>query len=114
MKAQEYNTDAELGGSWSAHVQRLADNGGAALTLDSCVLDLWTEQLDPVSAPPTLTTTGVIAANAKSARLLITEEQVAALGVGLFQLRLTLGDPVIGPQVVARGWFTVRGRVNDL
>lgn len=113
--AAEYHADAELGGSWSAVVQRLADNGGTALTLVApCKLDLWATGLDPVAAPPTLTVNAVIADNAKSARLTITPEQLGALGVGRFEQRLTLGDAIVGPQVMARGWFVIRGRVSDL
>lgn len=115
MRAAEYHTDAELGGSWSTHVQRLADNGGVALVLAApCKLDLWRDNLDPVTANPTLTVNAVIAPNAKSARITITPEQIATLGVGRYQLRLTIGDPVTGPQVMARGWFVIRGRVDDL
>lgn len=115
MRAQEYNTDAELGGSWSAHVQRLADNGGVALVLAApCKLDLWATGLDPVTAQPTFTADAVIAPNAKSARLLITAQELAELGIGRFEQRLTIGDPVTGPQVMARGWFVIRGRVSDL
>lgn len=115
MRAAEYHTDAELGGSWSAVVQRLADNGGTALTLVApCKLDLWADDLDPATAPPTLTAHAVIAANAESARITITPEQITTLGIGRFEQRLTIGDAVIGPQVMARGWFVIRGRVSDL
>lgn len=114
MRAAEYHADAELGGSWSAVVQRLADNGGVALTLVApCKLDLWADNLDPVTAAPTHTVSAVIAANAKSARLTLTAEQIATLGVGRFEHRLTVGDAVTGPQVMARGWFVIRGRVSD-
>jgi hypothetical protein len=113
--ADEYHADAELGGSWSAVVQRLADNGGTALTMVApCKLDLWETDLDPVTATPTLTVDAVIAADAKSARLTITPEQLADLGVGRFEQRLTIGDAIVGPQVMARGWFVIRGRVSDL
>jgi hypothetical protein len=115
VRAEEFHADAELGGSWSAVVQRLADNGGSALTMVApCKLDLWADTLDPVTAPPTHTVNAVIADNAKTMRLTITPEQLATLGVGRFQLRLTVGDAVIGPQVMARGWFLIRGRVSDL
>lgn len=115
MRAAEYHADAELGGSWSAVVQRLADNGGVALTLVApCKLDLWAAGLNPVTAAPTLTVNAVIAENMKSARLTLTAAQITSLGVGRFEHRLTLGDAVIGPQVMARGWFVIRGRVNDL
>ncbi len=115
MKAEQYDTDAELGGSWSAHVQRLADNGGTALILAApCKLDLWARGLDPATATPTITANAVIAPDAKSARLQITAQEITTLGIGRFELRLTLGDPVTGPQVMARGTFTVRGRVRDL
>ncbi len=115
MRAAEYHADAELGGSWSAVVQRLADNGGTALPIAApCALDLWAAGLDPATAPPTLSVGAVIAANAESAKLTITPEQIVTLGVGRFEQRLTVGDPVAGPQVMARGWFVVRGRVSDL
>jgi hypothetical protein len=115
VEAAEYHTDAELGGAWSAVVQRLADNGGVALMLsEPCTLDLWRTSQDPVTATPTLSVNAVIADNGKSARLHITPEQLATLGVGRFEHRLVISDAVIGPQVMARGWFTVRGRVSDL
>lgn len=115
MKAADYHADAELGGSWSAVVQRLADNGGVALTLTiPCKLDLWADGLDPATASPTLTVDAVIADNAKSARLTLTAGQITTLGIGRFEHRLTIGDATIGPQVMARGWFVVRGRVSDL
>jgi len=115
VRAEEFHADAELGGSWSAVVQRLADNGGVALPLAApCKLDLWASGLNPVTAPPTLTVNAVIAADAKTARLTITPDQLVTLGVGRFEQRLTVGDPVIGPQVMARGWFVIRGRVSDL
>lgn len=113
--AAEYHADAELGGSWSAVVQRLADNGGTALTLVApCKLDLWAAGASPITAPPTHTVNAVIAADAKSARLTLTASEITTLGVGRFEQRLTLGDAVVGPQVVARGWFVIRGRVSDL
>ena len=115
VMAAEYHTDAELGGSWSAVVQRLADNGGAALTLAiPCKLDLWAAGLNPATAPPTLTVNAAISPNGKTARLIISADQLTTLGVGRFEQRLTIGDPVIGPQVMARGWFLIRGRVSDL
>lgn len=115
MRAAEYHTDAELGGSWSAVVQRLADTGGVALTLVApCKLDLWADGLNPATATPTLSVNAVIAANAESARITITAEQLATLGAGRFEQRLTIGDAVVGPQVMARGWFVIRGRVSDL
>lgn len=115
MRAEQYDADAELGGSWSAHVQRLADNGGTALVLAApCKLDLWAAGLDPATAQPSLTVHAVIAADTKSARITITEAQITTLGIGRFEQRLTLGDPVIGPQVMARGTFVIRGRVRDL
>lgn len=113
--AAEYDADAELGGPWSAVVQRVADNGGSALTMVTpCKLDLWATTLNPVTATPSFTVDAVIAADAKSARFTITAEQLATLGVGRFEQRLTIGDAVVGPQVMARGWFVIRGRVSDL
>lgn len=81
---------------------------------EPCTLDLWATGLNPVTAPPTLSVDAVIDASGKSARLHITPEQLTALGAGSFEQRLTIGDAVNGPQVMARGWFVVRGRVSDL
>ena len=115
MRAEEFHADAELGGSWSAVVQRLADNGGSALQLTTpCRLDLWAATLNPAAAPPTLSVDAVISGDGKSARITITANQITALGVGKFEQRLTIGDAVAGPQVMGRGWFVVRGRVSDL
>lgn len=115
MRAEEYHADAELGGPWSAVVQRLADNGGTPLPLAApCKLDLWAAGADPVTAAPALTVNAVIAASTKSARFTISAAQLTALGVGRFEQRLTIGDPAVGPQVMARGWFVIRGRVDDL
>lgn len=117
MRAAEWDADAEIGGAWTAVVQRLATlpSGAIALPLAApCRLDLWPRTADSATATPALTVNAVIASNLKWARLTVTAAQIATLGVGIFEQRLTLGEAGTGPLVVARGWFTVRGRVEDL
>lgn len=113
----DWNADAEIGGAWTAVVQRLANlpSGTVALPLVApCRLDLWPRSADSATATPVLTVDAVISSGQKWARLIITPAQIAALGVGVFEQRLTVGDVAVGPIVVARGWFVVRGRMEDL
>lgn len=117
MKAVRWDADAEIGGAWTAVIQRLANlpSGTIALPLVApCRLDLWPRSADSATAIPALSVEAVISSGQKWARLIITPAQIADLGVGTFEHRLTLGDVSVGPVVVARGWFTVRGRVEDL
>jgi hypothetical protein len=116
VRAAKWDADAEIGGAWTATVQRLValPSGTVALPLVApSRLELWTRAADSATATPALTVDAVISGNAKWARLTITAEQLATLGVGTFEHRLTLGDPEAGPLVVARGWLVVRGRVED-
>ena len=117
MKAAEWSADAEMGGAWTAVIQRLVNlpSGTVALPLVApCRLDLWPRSADSATATPALSVDAVISSGQRWARLIITPAQIATLGVGTFEHRLTLGDVAIGPIVAARGWFVVRGRVEDL
>lgn len=115
--AEKWDADAEIGGVWTAAVQRIVVTaaGPTALPMAApCTLDLWGPATDPVAGPPVLSVAGVLSGDTRSVRFTIGSAQLAALGVGIFEQRLTLGDPDAGPIVMARGWFSVRGRVTDL
>lgn len=117
MRAAEWNADAEIGGAWSAVVQRLAVTpaGPVALPLaDPCTLALWRKGLDSATATPTLSVSGVLGGGTQWTRFTVTAAQLVTLGIGVFEYRMVLGDPIAGPIVMARGWFVVRGRVDDL
>jgi hypothetical protein len=113
VRAAEWNADAEIGGGWTVTVQRLTGDTVATLATP-LTLDLWRRGLDAATAPPTLSVSGVLAGNSKSATFTLTPNQVATLGRGTFESRLTIGDPATGPQVMTRGWFVVRGGMDDL
>jgi hypothetical protein len=115
--AAEWNADAEIGGAWTTAVQRLASTtaGHVALPLaEPCTLALWRQGLDPAVVAPTLSVSGVLASGLHWARITITAAQLSALGIGIYEHRLTLADPSAGPIVMARGWFVIRGRKSDL
>jgi hypothetical protein len=113
VRAARWDTDAELGGSWTVTVKRLA--GGVALTLATpCTLDLWAVGKDPVADAPVKSVSGVLGGGNTSAAFTLSAAEVSTLGVGHHEDRLILGDPTIGPQVMSRGWMIVRGTVDDL
>lgn len=114
MRAAEWSTDAEIGGGWTVTVQRLTGDTVATLAVP-LTLDLWRRGLDAAVATPTLSVSGVLAVDSKSATFTLTVNQVGTtLGRGTFESRLTVGDPATGPQVMTRGWFVVRGGMDDL
>lgn len=117
MRAAEWNADAEIGGAWSTVVQRLTTTpaGTVALPLaEPCTLALWRKGLDSAVVAPTLSVSGVLASGLHWTRFTISAAQLSTLGIGVYEHRLTLADPVVGPIVMARGWFTIRGREGDL
>ena len=117
MRAAEWDADAEIGGAWSTVAQRVAVTpaGPVALPLAGpCTLALWRKGLDSATANPTLSVTGVLATGLQWVRFTVSAAQLADIGIGTYEHRLTLGDPAVGPIVMARGWFVVRGRVDDL
>ena len=117
MRAASWDADAEIGGEWTTVAQRIAVTpaGKVALPLaEPCTLDLWPQGVDSAAAAPVLSVPGVLAGSGQWARFTISAAQLGQLGVGTFEQRLVLGDPADGPIVMARGWFTVRGRATDL
>ena len=113
MRAAEWNADAEIGAGWTVTVRRLTGDTVATLVAP-LKLDLWRRGLDAAVATPTLAVTGVLAGDGKSATFTLTSGEVTTLGRGTFESRLTVGDPATGPQVMTRGWFVVRGGMDDL
>lgn len=113
MRAARWDVDAEIGGVWTVTVKRLGDGVPLALATP-CRLELWATGADPVTTAPAKTVTGVLAGDAKSATFTLTADEISTLNVGTREHRLTIGDPTVGALVMARGWFTIRGRVRDL
>jgi len=88
---------------------------GVALPLAApCTLALWSPEADALTAPPVKTVTGVLADDNKSVTFSLTANEVTTLGWGTHEVRMTLTDPAIGPQVMTRGRMVIRGRVDDL
>jgi hypothetical protein len=113
VRAARWDVDAEIGGTWTVTVKRLAE--GEALPLVApCTLQLWAVDADPVGATPVKTVTGTLAGDSKAATFTLTANEISTLGRGAHEHVLTLTDPAAGAQVMARGVFIVRGRVSDL
>lgn len=112
MRASRWDCDAEIGGTWMVRVERHIL--GAAVPLASpCTLDLWRDGYQ-AGATPTLSVPGVLSNGNKTAAFTLDSGQLVTLGAGVLEHRMVLGDPTVGPVVIARGWMTVREKVRDL
>lgn len=112
MRASRWDCDAEIGGTWQVSVERRV-LGTAVPLANPCTMDLWRGGYQP-GATPTLSVSGVLTNDSKTATFTISDAQLTTLGAGRLEHRLVLGDPVVGPVVIARGWMTIREQVRDL
>lgn len=113
MRAAIWNTDAEIGGGWRVVVDRLVAGQPVVLAQPS-KLDLWKPGDDPATEAPVKTVVGVLGTGALSVTLELTAEEIAELGRGVFEDRLTLSDATGHPVVLTRGSFVIRGAAGDL
>lgn len=112
MRAARWDLSAEIGGTWRVSVERHV-LGSAVPLASPCTMDFWRGGYE-TGATPTLSVTGVLTNQDKTATFVLSSEQLDTLGAGDSEHRVVIGDPTMGPVVIARGWMTIRAGVRDL
>lgn len=114
MRAAKWNTECEIGAVWLRRFIRRGQNG-TPLIIAGPTRHVVYPMIDDAPGTPLLDYPGVVAGDQKSVEFRISETQSAALPAGTYRHKLIVTDPELGgPDVLARGYFTVYGDGSDL
>lgn len=111
VEAAKWNTVCEVGGAWRRVLIR-RDNEGNTLPLAApCRHIVYPVDSDETAGAPVLDYALTLAGDQRSAVLLITPEQIAALDPKQsYRHKVVVTDPATSlPIVLLRGWFRVQG-----
>lgn len=115
MRAAKWNTDCEIGAVWLRRIIRRGSDG-LPLVISGPTRHVVYPMIDDETAgTPVLDYAGVLAVDQKSVEFRVDETQTADLVAGIYRHKVVIGDPELdGPNVLARGYFTVYGDGSDL
>lgn len=111
VEAAKWNTVCEQGGAWRRVLIRRDSDGNILPLAAPCRHVVYPVSSDETPGEPVIDYAPTLAGDQKSAILLLTPEQTAALDAKLtYRHKVTITDPAISlPIVLLRGWFSVNG-----
>lgn len=115
MRAAKWNTDCEIGGVWLRRIIRRGSDGLPLVISGPTRHIVYPMLADDTPGTPVLDYAGVLADDEKSVEFRVDETQTAELAAGIYRHKIIVESPELdGPDVLARGYFTVYGDGSDL
>jgi hypothetical protein len=111
VEAARWNTVCEQGGAWRRVLVRRDSEGNTLPLAAPCRHVVYPVTVDETPGTPVIDYAPTLAGDQKSAVLLITPEQIAALDPAQsYRHKIIVTDPAVSqPIVLLRGWFRVQG-----
>jgi hypothetical protein len=115
VRAAKWNSDCEIGAVWLRRIVRRGNDGQALVISGPTRHVVYPMLADDTPGTPVLDYPGVLAVDQKSVEFRVDEAQTADLVAGIYRHKIIVESPELdGPDVLARGYFTVHGDGSDL